>query len=188
MSYLLDTMIVSFFLQAGCKDALAEASRRCSMVLVDDVRRELENDGSRGGKPFMKWLATSNISVRSIEVGSQTSVTLTQLLNSASPSKGRGERASIALAASDASLTFVSHDKGALWIALRELWLPGERILGLAVFLRRLFEQAALEDPAVLDDVIAIALDPAQRPTWWASWRAGLVSGNTSGMSSAAPT
>ncbi|MEO5725560.1 MAG: hypothetical protein ABI134_32495 [Byssovorax sp.] len=112
--------------------------------------------------------------MRSIEVGSDASATLAQLLNPTSPKKNGGERASIALTACDASLTFVTNDKNGMWIALRELWRPGERILGVAVFLRRLFEQAALQDPLVLDDVLSLAR--SQQPTWWASWRAGLAS------------
>jgi hypothetical protein len=173
VTYLLDTMIVSYFLQAGREDALAAAAKCCSMALVDDVCRELKNDRDRGGRAFEKWLDTSNIAVRSMVVGSPASATLAQLLNAASPNKHRGERASIALTASDASLTFVTNDRNAMWIALRELWMSGERILGLAVFLRRLFEQAALGDPLVLDEVMSVA--EATRPTWWASWRAGLV-------------
>lgn len=174
MIYLLDTMMVSFFLQADREAELAAAAKRCPMALVDEVRQELENDRDRGGRAFKKWLGTSNIDVRSIEVGSVASTTLVQLLSPTSPRKGRGERASIALAASDASFTLVTHDKGGMWIALREIWIPGERILGLAVFLRRLFDQGALEDPVVLDEVMSLAVDPAQRPTWWASFRAGL--------------
>ena len=72
--------------------------------------------------------------------------------------------------------TFVANDKNGLWIALRELWMPGERLLGLAVFLRRLFEQSTLEDPLILDEVMSVAGGPAQRPTWWAPWRAALGS------------
>ncbi len=175
MIYLLDTMIVSYFLQAAREGELAAAAKRCPMALVDEVRRELESDRDRGGGPLKKWLAASGIEVRSIAVGSAASTMLDQLLPPASPNKGRGERASIALAASDASLTFVTHDKNGVWLALREIWVPGERILGLAVFLRRLFEAGALTDPIVLDEVVSIALDAAQRPTWWASWRAALA-------------
>ena len=173
MTYLLDTMIVSYFLQASREDELAAAAERCPMALVAEVREELENDRERGGRAFKRWLAGSNIEVRPIAVGSPASITLTQLLNPASPSKNRGERASIALSASDASLALVTNDKNGMWIALRELWMPGERILGLPVFLRRVFEQGALKDPVVLDEVMSVAA--VQRPTWWAAFRAGLV-------------
>jgi len=185
--YLLDTNIVSYFLQAGRESDLAAAAKSCSMALVDEVRRELENDKVRGGRAFQKWLATSNIEVRPLVVGSPASTTLAHLLNPASPGKGRGERASIALAAHDASLTLVSYDKNGLWLALRELWVPGERILGVEVFLRRLFEQGALKDPAILDEVISNACAGAKRPTWWAPWRVGLAPDSTSDRSPPAP-
>jgi len=172
VTYLLDTMVVSYFLQAGREDELSRAAQRCKMALVEEVRQELERDRDRGGQAFRKWLDTSNIDMLSIEVGSNASITLAQLLDPASPTKGRGERASIALAASEDTLTFVTHDKNGMWLALREIW-----ILGLPVFLRRLFEQGVWEDPVVLDQIISLAVVPAQRPTWWASWRAGLASG-----------
>src|SRR5262245_21217005 len=139
MTYLLDTMIVSYFLQAGREAALAAAAGRSAMAVVDEVRQELEGERDRGGKAFRSWVSTSSIEVRAIEVGSAASGTLARLLSPMLPAKGRGERASIALAGSDATLTFVTHDKNGMWLALRELWMPGERVLGLAVFLRRLF-------------------------------------------------
>jgi hypothetical protein len=177
VTYLLDTMIVSYFLQAQREADLAMAARRCPMSLVDEVRKELENDTKRGGRSFKKWLDASGIEPRAIEVGTVAHSTLAALVSPTSTGKNLGERASIAIAASDASLTFVTNDKNGLCVALREIWMPGERILGLAVFLRRLFEQHALEDPMVLDDVMTIAThSPKQQPTWWASWRAGLTS------------
>jgi hypothetical protein len=174
VTYLLDTMIVSYFFQKGRENELALAAQRCSMALVDEVRRELEGDPRRG-QVFRNWLGTSNVEVCSIEVGSEASVTLFHLQSQTTSSRGGGERASIALVASDETLTFVTHDKNAMWIALRELWMPGERVLGLPVFLRRLVDEGHLVNPVVLDDIISIAMKPAERPTWWASWRARLA-------------
>jgi hypothetical protein len=176
VTYLLDTNIVAYFLEAGREGDLAAAAKRCPMTIVGEVRTELEKNKDRGGRFFTQWLATSSINVHTINVGSPASSTLAQLRKLASSRKDLGERASIALIASDPSLTLVSNDKGAMWLSLRELWKPGERILGLAPSLRRLFEQRALEDPAVLDEVMAIRSTAAQRPTWWASWRASLAS------------
>jgi len=189
VTFLLDTMVVSYFLQAAREDELAAAAACCPMAIVDEVRQELENDSNRGGRPFETWLATSGIEMHTIVVGSAESATLAQLLSVASPNRSRGERASIAVAESDMSLTFVTNDRGALWIAIREFWMPGERILGLAVFLRRLFEQAALSDPAILDEIMTVA--SAQRPTWWATWRSGVARHGVAAMSplvSAPPT
>jgi hypothetical protein len=64
------------------------------------------------------------------------------------------KRASVALSLDEAGLIFVTHDKNSAWLALRETWSPGERLLGVAPFLRRLYEAKALTDAAVLDDVI----------------------------------
>jgi hypothetical protein len=83
--------------------------------------------------------------------------------------RGRGERASIALAASDADLVFAGMDKGAMWIALRELWTPGERMIALPVFLRRLVDAGAFSGDAA-DDVMRHSNQIF--PTWWADWRA----------------
>jgi hypothetical protein len=174
VKYLLDTMVVSYFLQAGREQDLTAAARHCSMVLANDVYRELEKDRRRG-RHFTKWFATSNIEVRSIPLGSPASATLAALLDQTSPNQGRGggERACIALASSDTSLTFVTQDRGAMWLALRELWAAGERILGVPGFLRRLIEAEALAEPLIADEIIPLTNAP--RPTWWSAWRAGLV-------------
>jgi hypothetical protein len=179
VSYLLDAMIVSYFFQAGRKEELGTAAKQVPMALVDEVRRELEKEKSWGAG-FKKWLGTSNVEVRSIVVGTPPAETLKQLVPAGTSGKDVGERASIALAAHDPSLTFVTHDKGGMWIALREIWRPGDRILGLVPFLRRLFEEGALTDPLVLDTIMKF-VDASHRPTWWASWRAGLTSGGAKG-------
>lgn len=176
MTYLLDTMIISYFLQAQREDALARAAALCRVAIVDEVRRELEVDTKRGGRPFTRWLSASGIVTRAIEVGSPAHSTLVALVGASSTNKNLGERASIALAASDSSLTFVSNDTNGLRLALREIWAPGERILGIAVFLRRLVEQGAVDDLSALDDVMKIVVNSTQlQSTWWASWRAGLA-------------
>ena len=179
MTFLLDTNVVSYFLQAGRERELAEAARCCPMALVDEVFRELKADPHRGGRAFPQWFDDSSIEVRPIEVGSPASVTLARLRslrppssNLPPPNKDLGERASIALASSDNSLTFVAHDRNAMWIALRELWETGERFIGVPVFLRRLFDVGALSEPAVADEIIA-QIKPAQ-PTCWSQWRSGL--------------
>jgi hypothetical protein len=55
-----------------------------------------------------------------------------------------------------------------MWSALRELWAPGERLISLPVFLRRLVDARALEDEAA-DDVLRRSNQIV--PTWWADWR-----------------
>lgn len=176
MTYLLDTNIVSYFLQAGRDRELAAASKHCPMALVGEVARELTNDPGRGGKPFSRWLASSDIAVRPLVLGTPAFEVFEQLRSPNEKDSHAGERASIALAAYDASLTFVANDKGAMWLALRELWAAGERILGVHVFLRRLFEAEALTEPRTADEVLRHA-NIKQPPTWWATWRASLSPG-----------
>lgn len=175
MSYLLDTMVVSYFLQAEREAELAAAARRCPMAVVEQVFNELRNDPARGGRSFEKWFAGSNIEMRPITADSPAFTTYAQLVDPNVPArKNVGERASIAFAAFDPSLTFVSQDKNGMWLALRELWTPGERVVGVPVFLRRLFDAEALREPSVADDIMKHANAP--RPTWWASWRASFSS------------
>lgn len=171
MTYLLDTNIVSFFLQASRETELATASDISPMAIVGEVRDELRGDKNRGGANFTKWLAGSRIAVTDILVGSGSATRLAQLVSDTAMSRDLGERASIALASFDPTLIFVTHDKNAAWLALRELWAPGDRVLRVASFLRRLFQEKALTDAAVADDIIAYG-EP--RPAWWAEWRASL--------------
>lgn len=174
-SFLLDTNIVSNFLQAGRDSEFAVASRRVSLLIVDEVRRELEADKTHG-RAFKSWLASSNISVRRISLGSEAAANLAQLLHPRDPHKDLGERASIALAASEPTLVLVTHDKNALWLTIREIWRAPAQVMGIAPFVRLLFDQNALTDPEIADDVIDLSGPLEQRPTWWASWRAALGS------------
>lgn len=171
MNYLLDANVVAYFIGAGQAEALSAASKMVSMTIVAEVRDELLRDKVRGGRWFEAWLAGSKINTRSILTGSAAATTLGALMP-AEGVKDVGERASIALAVHDPTLCFVTHDKNGLWIAVRETWSPGERLLGLAPFLRRLYEAKALVTPEVLDQVVAMI--PQQRPTWWSSWRGSI--------------
>ncbi len=171
MTYLLDAMVVAFFQRAGREAELAEAATRCQIAIVEEVRAELQNHKSYGGSKFRSWLDSSGIRVWPILLGSPEATLLAHLVGTASAAHNQGERASIALAASNTELTFVTHDKGGMWLALREIWAPGDRILGVPVFLRRLFTTGAITEVEVLDDVMA-QVDKAHWPSWWASWRA----------------
>lgn len=171
MIYLLDANVVSYFLQASREKELSDAAKIIPFVIVGEVRDELKADKTRGGAAFAKWLAGSGINVKDLLVGSPAANTLAQFTSSAATTKNLGERASVALSLAEPGFIFVTHDKNGAWLALREIWAPGERLLGFAPFLRRLFEAKALIDAAVLDDLIAY-IDP--RPSWWGAWRAKL--------------
>lgn len=169
MTYLLDHNVVQYFFHAGRERELMDAAARCPLAVAGEVRAEMMNDPKNGARA-RKWLAAGPIAVLEIEVGSDVDDTFQALkpLVSAQP---KGERASIALATHDASLTFVANDRNAMWMALNELHAPGERLVGQPVFLRRLHDAAAVE-PAAIDDVMHHW--QGRRPSWWATWRASL--------------
>lgn len=146
MTCLLDTQVVSYFLQARRENELAGAAAAVHCAIVDEVRGELAGDRTRGTL-FERWLPQSHLQVIGIELGSPADLLLTRLRAGLPAEDGRGERASIALAATNTDFVFAGMDKGAMWIALRELWAPGERLISLPVFLRRLVEGARLWAP-----------------------------------------
>lgn len=168
--YLLDTNLLSYFLNTAHGEALSAAAKKMPMVIVDEVRVELEAHKSLGAGA-KAWFPESNIELRRITVGSPEHDVLLGLLGGSPVAKDLGERASIALASTNAELVFVANDKGGMWIALRELHLRGERMLGVTSFLRRAHEEASL-DVAAIDDVARVAGVPL--PTWWGDWRKNL--------------
>jgi hypothetical protein len=169
MTYLLDTQVVSFFLQARREEDLAAAATTVRCAIADEVRVELTSDPTRG-RLFEQWLPSSHVQTISIPIGGPADLLLTRLQIGLATPRGRGERASIALAAMDADLVFTGMDRGGMWIALRELWSPGERLISLPVFLRRLVDARALGGDAA-EDVMRRSTQAV--PTWWADWRAG---------------
>jgi hypothetical protein len=168
VTYLLDANVVSYFLQVRRESDLAAAASVAPCAIVDEVRRELANDPVRGAR-FREWLPTSNVRVIPIAVGSDADAVLNRLQLAVTTTRGKGERASIALAATNDDLIFTGMDKGAMWIALRELWSPGERLVALAGFLRRLVDAHAMIGEAA-EDVLRQSKQLV--PTWWPGWRA----------------
>jgi hypothetical protein len=167
-TYLLDTQVVSYFLQARRENELAAAAAAVPCTIVDEVRGELAADPTRGVL-FDRWLPVSHLEVVAIPLGSPADLLLASLRAGIPAKGGLGERASIALAATNNDLVFAGMDKGAMWIALRELWAPGERLIALPVFLRRLVDGGALGGD-IADDVLRCSHQVW--PTWWADWRA----------------
>lgn len=163
MRYLLDANTVIGFLSTGHDKELAQLGKRMQLAVVAEVRREADARGSRSAR----WWDASGIQLRAIDIASPAYQTLLDL---GTPNlRGLGERASIALALHDASLTFVTSDKNAMYLAHRELHGTERRVASLATFLRDA-RGAGLPWEAV-DDVYREAKLP--QPTWWASWRAG---------------
>ena len=166
MPYLLDTQLVSYFLQARREADLAAAAALVPCAIAEIVRDELAADPTRGSL-FERWLPISHLAVIPIALGSPAEVLWSRLQLGVARG-GRGERASIALAAMNHEYVFAGMDKGSMWIALRELWAPGERLISLPVFLRRLVDGGALAGEAA-DDVMQRSNQLL--PTWWADWR-----------------
>ncbi len=166
MPFLLDTQVVSYFLQARREADLATAAETIPCAIAEIVRDELAEDPARGAL-FDRWLPTSHLEVIAIAVGSPAEALWTRLRVGVTQ-KGRGERASIALAATNSEYVFAGMDKGGMWLALRELWAPGERVISLPVFLRRLVDARALTGEGA-DDVMRRSNQIF--PTWWADWR-----------------
>lgn len=168
MTYLLDSNVVSYFLHCRREADLMEAASRCPLAIAEEVAKELKKSRRDGGR-FTTWFGGGNIASLGIQIGSSVDQTFDALASLTE--RGKGERASIALAAHDSTLVFVANDKNAMWMALAELHSPGERMIGVPVFLRRLHDEAGLS--AVALDAIK-AIYPGRYPTWWADWRAGL--------------
>lgn len=167
-AYLLDTSILSCFFRQEQESALAACTAAVQIITLEEVCDELRRD-PRVDERLRRFLPSSGIKVASIPLGSIAHDMLCQLHPKVSLTKNLGERACIALAATqEPAATFVASDKGAMWIALRELHQPGVRLLGLHVFLRRLHESAGLPLPA-LDAVAAESHLPL--PLWWLPWR-----------------
>jgi hypothetical protein len=166
MTFLLDTQVVSFFLQARRHQELAGAASRVPCAIVDEVRQELARDPTRGGL-FEHWLPASQLAVLAIAIGSAADAWLNRLQVGVTGARGRGERASIAICATRDELVFTGMDKNAMWLALRELHAPGERLISLPVFLRRLVDTQALGGEAA-DDVMRHSRQTF--PSWWANW------------------
>jgi hypothetical protein len=168
-AYLLDNNILSYFWNQERERDLGAASQRVEISICEEVRDEAAKH--LGSAKLQTWLNGTHIKVQGIELGSKAHTTLAELHPDMSILKDLGERASIALCAHDPSFVFVANDKKALWLALRELHVRGERIVGLLVFLRRLHEDAGLS-PDAMDAIVKISGHGA--PTWWRDFRAPL--------------
>jgi hypothetical protein len=116
LTYLLDNNIISYFLHARREDDLMEAAEQCPLAIADEVESELRRS-SQDGARFKAWFARGVIRRLAILVGSEVDQTYQRLLPPTT-GRGKGERASIALAAHDASLVFVASDRNAMWLAL----------------------------------------------------------------------
>jgi len=139
-------------------------------VLVEEVWDELTT--LRSSNPAVQQRAkavvarASDFEFRSLAIGTPAAATYAALRAGTKSRRDRGEDASIALAAHDSALEFVTGDVAATFSALAEL--PG-RVVAFHPFLRRLHEQ---HDIAKATLAIAGAVPSIAAPTWWAPWLA----------------
>jgi hypothetical protein len=175
--FLLDTGIVLGFQKAGHLDALVGSAARVPLALAEEVYDEITDPrGGRHGDAAARAkraIDGSAIDVRSIMTGSAAETTFSALrAGRASPTADLGEAASIALAAHDPDLTFVTNDAAASLRSLQEL---RGRTLSFHPLLRALVEGGGL--PAARAGELAVAIRTlgdwrATHPLWWDAWLA----------------
>jgi len=182
VTFLLDANVLLDFQNAGELPALVQAAQRVDMAIAEEVYEEVTHPKAGHspeliGKKRQAKLALDAGWIRTIEIlpGSESAILKQQLLagHQTLKDKDRGEAASIAIAASDAGLLFVTGDKTAVLWALNELFHSGERVMRVPVFVRTLFDRGALPG-AVVKRVAERAAGHGVPPSWWASWLGGL--------------
>lgn len=177
MTYLLDANVLAYFWNVNQQQALATAAAKVSLAAAEAVKDELERAPKYGSR-FKNWIGTTAIAVVPIIALSDVHTHLLALQPDPTKLKDKGERASIAIAGQDPNFAFVANDKAALWLALHELHQREARIIGVRVFLRRMYEETQMA-PNVIDEVARAAQGPV--PTWWNDWRRSIESPSHTG-------
>lgn len=166
--YLLDANVISYFLRDGHDDLLFEViATAVDVVIVEEVRDELSAHKKFGSR-FAHRLEGSSIIVVGLELGSKAADLYARLHPDPTWTKDKGEHASIAWAALHPELVFVANDKNALWLALAELHEPGERMIGVRVFLRRMGDTVDGLSRGAIEAVASACQGRA--PSWWGEW------------------
>jgi len=172
---LLDACSISYFFQAGQKELIEHLASVVRVHVVEQVFDELERETTWGAgfkKLFDGLVERGRCEVHALAPGTEEAMLFNRLragAKSGSP-KDQGERASIALAVHHADLVFVTEDRGALHLALREL--PGFpcRVTRTAGWLRAMAERGArLDSNALMEWAKKVPGQPAL-PHWWQSW------------------
>ena len=180
MTFLLDANVFIDFQISDLLSEFVEASLVVDIVVADKVFDEVTNpkpdDSSKrvGQKRQMaSVLKKARFSQIDVLPGTCEMTLMQALLPLNDAEKDRGEAASIAVAVTNPHLVFVTGDKNATLWALNELYGTGERVTRIPVFIRALFERAALPATAV-KRVAARAASHGAIPSWWNSWLATL--------------
>lgn len=182
MTFLLDANVLVDFQAAGLLPALAAASRVVDIAVAEKVFDEVTlaefgDSSDRVGKKRQAAIALRGARITKIEIvpGTREAELMQTLLGPVNTLKHKdhGEAASIAVAASDDDLLFVTGDKNAVLWALNELFGKGERVMRVPIFVRTLFDRNAL-DRTTVKGVAERAVSHSVVPSWWASWVAAL--------------
>lgn len=182
MTFLLDTNVLLDFQNAGFLPALVQAAQVVGMAVAEKVFDEVtlpkaDDSSDLVGKKRQAAAALRGAAIAMIEIipGTPQAALMQALLAPLQTvkEKDQGEAASIAIAASDARLLFVTGDKTAVLWGLNELFHTGERIMRVPVLVRTLFERGAL--PAIAAKGVAQrAASHGAVPSWWDGWVAAL--------------
>jgi hypothetical protein len=182
VTFLLDANVFLDFQNSGLLPALVQAAQRVDMAVAEKVLDEVtlpraDDSSDLVGKKRQAAAALRGARIAKIEILPGTlEATLMQALLAPLQTvreKDHGEAASVAIAAGDAGLLFVTGDKTAVLWALNELYHTGERVMRVPVFIRTLFDRGALPANAVKGVAMRGASHGAV-PSWWASWVAAL--------------
>lgn len=182
MTFLLDANVFLDFQNAELLPELVAAAHVVDMAVAEKVFDEvtLPKSGDSSalvGKKRQAALALRGARINKIEIvpGTLEAELMQSLLApfQGTKDKDQGEAASIAVAAGDLTLLFVTGDRTAVLWALNELFHKGERVMRVPIFIRRLFEHRALDKETVKGVAIRAASHGAI-PSWWSSWMAAL--------------
>lgn len=182
MIFLLDTNVLLDFQNSGLLPSLVRAAQTLDMAVAEQVfdevtLPEVDDSSDLVGKKRRAAAALDGERITKIEIipGTREATLMQTLLAPLTTvkKKDQGEAASIAIAASNADLLFVTGDKTAVLWALNELFHTGERVMRVPVFVRTLFDRGALPVSAVRQ-VAERAASHGAVPSWWQSWLAAL--------------
>lgn len=182
MIFLLDTNVLLDFQNAGILSALVNAAQTVDMAVAEEVFDEVtlpkqDDSGALVGNKRQAAAALASARIEKLEIipGTREAALKQALLAPLQTvrEKDQGEAASIALAAGDPTLLFVTGDRIAVLWALNELFHTGERVMRVPVFVRALLERRALTANDVRQ-VAAYAASHSATPSWWSSWLGNL--------------
>ena len=168
MTWLLDACVL---VRAQDADRLAELVKASGdMAVVREVYEEVTQP--RGAKPETQRKAAAakaeidrgGLQVMDIPVLSAAGARFGAMRQGREGPNDAGEAASVALTAFDRNLVFVTVEKGAAWLAMKEV---DRQCVVLHGFLRALVEEGSLTRESA--HAIAAA-DRQPPPSWWAAW------------------